>query len=145
MNEVNIKFDWLNHSEDIDDLIQIFTLISNKKKQQEERRKQEQEERKRKAKIRRKNGKKPYDSDSDDEEPILELKTEPPKETIVSFAEQVIEHMIPPVIAEQIVLKTFSKDELETKTMKELKELCKQRNIIGYSKLNKDNLINKLI
>ena len=145
MNEVNIKFDWLNSSDDINDLIEIFTFIRNKKKQEEERIKQEQAERKRKAQLRKKKGKKNYDSDSedDDDEPIrIE---QPPRETKVSFVEQILDNMIPTEIAEQITLKKYSKDELQTKTMKELKELCKERNIIGYSKLNKDNLINKLI
>jgi hypothetical protein len=111
MNEVNIKFDWVDNSDDVESLIEIFSLVRDKYKIKE----QEQAERKRKAQLRKK---KKEDDDDDDE--------------------QVLEDMIP-------TLKKYSKDELQTKTMEELKTLCRERKIIGYSKLNKDNLINKLI
>lgn len=129
MNEVSIKFDWIDSSDDVNDVIEIFTLVRDKLKLKEEREKEELNKCKRKRKVQ---------ILEEDEEP--ETPTQPPRE----LSEILSEIMIPPEEAEKIV-KNYNKDELQRKTMKELKDLCKERKVIGYSKLNKDNLILKLV
>ena len=124
MNEVSIKFDWINSSDEIEDLIEIFTLVRDKKKIQED-----------KDKVKSKSKSKKYDSDDDNE---------PPRPTKVSFVDTIQQCMISPEIAELITSEKLSEDELKKKSMKELRALCKEKKIIGYSKLNKDNLIQKL-
>lgn len=130
MNEVSIKFDWIDSSDDVNDVIEIFTLVRDKLKLKEEREKEALNKSKRKRKV--------QILEEDDDEPVAP--TQPPRE----LSEILSEIMIPPEEAEKIV-KNYNKDELQRKTMKELKELCKEKKVIGYSKLNKDNLILKLV
>ncbi|MBY6988429.1 hypothetical protein FC831_17600 [Clostridium botulinum] len=68
------------------------------------------------------------------------VSTEEQAEKLVSLGFKIVEEK-----TENNDMETFNQEELMNMTMDQLKNICKDNNLEGYSKLGKDELINFII